>query len=215
MLSSIIRFKYPQVIWSDNIFYIIKKNKIEEHIDNIYDIPGGAGFVAYNLSLKINKNYYVIDIENKKINFANKYLKSNKITYRIGNLFYEKFQKKSLWLLVNSFYLLDNISQVIKLNSKQVEYIVGIFPYVDTKNYLFFKKKIDTNLNVNEMDKISTIKYFEKNGYSLIDTKDTIYFNYLTYPRYLNIVLSPILFFYEKIFKPYGNIYWVGLFKRK
>ena len=209
------KYKYPQSIWGDCVYDIINRNKIEQDFKHIYDVPGGAGFMSNNLRSRVCKDFTVIDIDESKVQFANKYFRSaNNPTCVTGDLFKTVFEYNSLWLFVNSFYLLLNTSEFMKLNSGKINYIIGIFPYIHSKNYLHFKTKIDPHLNINEMGKDETLSFFKQQGFDLIDSEDVIKFNYLTYSnnKYFNFVLSFLFTLYEKIIRPKGSIYWVGLF---
>ena len=136
-----LKIKYPQAIWSDKIIELLNKNNILNSIENIYDVPGGFGAIAYNMSKKIDRKYFIIDIDKNKINFAKKHISKNKMVIKQDYLENIVFNPKSLWLLINSFYLLENVNVVLDKHKSNIDYVVGLFPYTNSKNYYFFKKK--------------------------------------------------------------------------
>jgi hypothetical protein len=216
ILSSIISRKYPQKIWINELSSIFEDFNILKSVDNIYDVPGGVGFVANGLSKKYIKNYCVYDIDDNKLDVGRKYFHSKTIEFENHNIYSVKLKKNSLWLLINSFYLLKGLEIFIASNYKNMPYIIGLFPYVNTENYQHFKTKIDRDLNSNEMTKSETISFFHDNRYELIYEKDTTYFNYLKYSQ-LSIIkyLCSMLFScLESCFSFNGKLYWIGVFKR-
>ena len=214
--SFLLSKKYPQYNWASDIAELISEYEIDESIDQFYDVPGGAGFISSNLAKVFDKKFYVYDIDDTKIASGKKLLGTEKIQIENKDLYKTTFKPKSLWLLINSLYLLPNIESVIAANKKNTPYIIGVFPYTDSKNYLHFKTKIDPNLNSNEMTKAQTLDFFRVNDYELVGSRDTTYFNYLLLSNIpLAKHIAAILFtFLEKCLKLKGKLYWVGVFKR-
>lgn len=181
LLSKIVAYKYPQYIWANDIGQLIGQLDVMQETDHIYDVPCGVGLVAHNISLKIESEYHAYDIDQSKIEFADKYLGGGLVEYGVNNIYTLKFEPNSTWVFVNSLYLLKDINIVIEKNKKNLSYIIGVFPYLKTNNYRYFKSQIDPFLNVNEMDKTETIEFFKEAGYELLTSRDTVRYSYLTY----------------------------------
>jgi len=218
-IFNIFNLKYPQSIWSDSTYNLLSKNKILYKIDYIYDAPCGAGWITYSISKKTKKKFILVDIDPLKIKFAEKIIDYEEVVYKKSSLMDLKFRKKSLWMLINSLYLLDKnaVYSLIHREKKNIDYIIGVFPYTNTINYDFYTKNIDKNLNINTMSREETEFFFEKSGYSLIDSCDTTFFNFHIYSKgtIIKIISNIIFSILEKVYSFKGNNYWIAIFERR
>ena len=217
LYSYLLSKKYPQYLWAKEISTLMRDLKIDVECEHIYDAPGGAGFVSNALAQDLDKNFHVYDIDDDKLNAGQAAFASDNIEFRNIDLYTATFEQNSTWLLVNSLYLLDGLETVIQNNMNNVSHIIGVFPYLNTKNYTYFKENISPDLNSNEMSKEQTIEFFKSHKYELVIDKNTTYFSYLKLSKipvakHVAALLFTVL---ESLLNLKGDIYWIGVFKRK
>jgi hypothetical protein len=208
MLSNLHYFRYPSFIWAQRILRLIS-SQIGGDFFQIYDMPCGDGIISYWLGKKLDKTFYLIDIDHNIIEKCKEYYKKQNV-YQ-GNLYDVKIEEsKTLWLIINSLYCLDSKEL---FSNKHPKYIIGIFPYIDHNNYKAFFKNNSQAKNPNEMSKEETILFFNSHNYRNIYVEDITYIPLNKISRFMkrfNKIL--IAFDYLEMKRGKKAIYWLGLF---
>ncbi len=213
---------YPSKIWSFEIYTALKKLNILN--GDIIDAPCGSGIIIYwLLKKKCLAKFNLIDISNENIQLAKEFLNNcvfpNQLDIQQENLYnLKEIKSNDTWLLINSLYLLPDLGKLMSIIKNRAEYLLGIFPYLDKKNYECYKSKFSSeNININGMSAAETLNFFKLNGYNLIEKKDIIhipFYCYFSKKRLVNFFLSQFFFLLEKIYKK-DSYYWMGVFKRE
>ena len=206
-----IYYKYPQYLWAKEIYSIIEEHDILNN-RKIIDAPSGNGIISYWLYKNYNiKDIELVDNNLQRLGAAKKYMPSLKISCKDILEINCIDRNDDIWLLINSLYCLEGGDKIISSLKNRFKYIIGIFPYIDHKNYKSFVKKnpdFHIPLELNEND---TIDLFAKFGYKLLFKKDITHipfhnFNYEIIKKSFNIL--------DKYFKSLSGAYWISLFKR-
>ncbi len=212
MNGNIYHFRYPQFLWSRDIYSILKSiDNLQER--TIVDAPCGSGIVTYWLRKKLpDIRFELYDLSKDCIEIARRYIPGVTIEYE------DIFEVDSsgctgdVWLLINSLYCLPEIDRLVNRHASRMQYIIGIFPDINHRNYRCFFKKNPSFNNYSEMDQAQTVNFFKKHDYDLLYSKSVTHIPYRCYSftgqsRYFNLLDS---FFRKKN----SGAYWICLFKR-
>jgi len=216
--------QYPQKIWASEIITLLNEIGISEK--GIIDAPCGNGIISYWLLMnKIKTQFFLYDISEERCAIAKKiikkYDKDNRVKVESKNIYeLEKFEQKNIWLLINSLYLLDDLDNLLHIirDTANSEYVIGIFPYLNKRNYECLKKADPSieGININTMTANETIDFFSANGYELCKKKDITCIPIYCYARnpFVQIILSPFFNLLDRFLRNNNGYYWVASFKR-
>jgi len=188
--TRVLYYSYPQYIWAKEIKKIL--NRINNPDFTIIDAPCGDGIISYWLEKSFKNDFELYDISLKAIEKAKENIKGVKIFCNdVANI--PANNKKAIWLLINSFFLLSDIEDSIQKLRNRVDYIICIFPELTSKDFLLWKKENPDYFHPNEMNFDDTVLFFANQGYQLYYQKKTIKISHyskrlsLFYPLYLRI----------------------------
>jgi SAM-dependent methyltransferase len=219
-------YRYPHYHWATMIGKIIED--IASDGATIVDAPCGDGAISYWLiRSNIGEEYELVDISVRSVDIAKRMytldmVKDVRLSINCKNIFdIEPSSRDDIWLLINCLYLLPDIDRLLNQMRDRSRYVIGIFPYIDRKNYLC-ATHLYPGLNINEMSEYATIEFFRKHGYELEIKHDVTFvafdcltsrFHYLPsrlVQRTARILLNPL----ERFVPRRAGFYWIGVFGR-
>ncbi|MCX6250249.1 MAG: class I SAM-dependent methyltransferase [Bacteroidetes bacterium] len=196
--SNIIYYSYPQYIWALEIGKVL--NKINKPGYLIIDAPCGDGIISYWLKKSTPNNLLLCDISVEAIEKAKEHIHGVEIYCDdINNI--KVNDREAIWLLMNSFFLLPNMEELIRKLSNTVKYIICIIPNVNSKSFLLWRQENPDFTHHYEMTEKEAINFFSKQGYGLISQKNI---NHLSHYSRKNSFLYP---FYLRIYNVLDNYY--------
>lgn len=212
-------YKYPQYNWVKEISALIRENGLI--VEKFIDAPCGNGIISYWLSKEFKgAEFKLLDLDENSIKTACNFLKEPQFSCRSGDLLEWNFKNEkteTIFLLINSLYLLPEPEKVVAKIKQTSEYLIAIFPYVERVNFQAFIKKNPNyphNLNFTYEQ---TIAWLEGAGLKLIDRKDVSYIAHHRLPK-LPYIKSMLLKSFNLIENrmPKNRCeasYWIGIFK--
>lgn len=216
---------YPHKKWADEIYSILNKH-LNTTGCSIIDAPCGNGVITYWLLKKgIASNFLLIDLAEKGIQIAKNNLVTLTSSQQIEIINADIYRTNSLrsddiWLLINSLYVFNDLTKLMEVMKKRVNFIIGIFPYLDRKNYLCLKKlrPVVEKINYSGMSAGDTIDFFSKQGYKMLQKKDItfipFYCHRLNRPL-LKFIISQLYIQMDNFYRNKNGYYWLGVFKRE
>lgn len=220
-MQLIYSFRYPQFLWSKRISKILRGISKKHEINLVIDAPCGDGIISYWLPRQYNK--LLVDINENNIKKAKNLLPNNNSIYQ-DDLYNIKNNLKSnhkltVWMLINSLYLLPDITKLAGLLKDTSKYVIGIFPYQEHENYLHFgKRNYLESININIMSKEETISYFEINDFKNTYCEDLTFISnhkYKSNSGLINYFLGKLFIFLDFIAPKKKGAYWLGVFEKE
>lgn len=214
MISEIIYHKYPQYIWAGEINDFMESGLIKGLKGRkIIDIPCGSGIISFWLKKKNPElDFELYDCDEKKIKFAKTFI--GDLTIAQKDVYeYSSDRNNDIWLFINSLYCLPDAEELLDRMKAHMEYVIGIFPYIDHPNYRTYIESRSGSINPSEMNKAKTIELFRKNGYNLLKEKDVTFLCF--YRIKSQVVRKPGLYllgFFDRFYRNKAGAYWIALF---
>ena len=211
-------FAYPQYIWAKATNRLLKAGTIPQFRSRSFiDAPCGNGIISFwlkhwNPELRIQ----LYDIDKNSVAVASRWVAN--CEPRVGNLYELDFASHDyVWLLINSLYCLPEVHLLLARMRKHMGYVVGLFPYVGSKNYEAYMRRPGAN-NPCAMDKNQTMDLFASNGYELVSEKDLTHIAFLA----LRVENDRFAYWMRKMFNlldsfafASGPYYWLAVWKRR
>jgi len=123
----------------------------------------------------------------------------------------------SIWLLVNSLYLLPDPGGLMDRLRPRMKHILAVFPYTDHENYKAYFRKHPGEVNVSAMSRPDTIAFMAAHGFDLIEAIDS------TYLPFHRLEMGPVNVLTTRIFNLLDRglagrrppCYWIARFERR
>lgn len=205
---------YPHYYWAREIIKVLREHGISDNA-TIIDAPCGEGIIAYWIAKSFPGNeLMLIDRDKEALAAAARLLPSAQIIH--GDLFELPVARgDDVWLLINSLYLLPNPAKLVNLMHSQATLIVGIFPYLEHRNYRCFMKNNPDFENPHAMSQRETLNFFERCGYGNLSCTPLtpIPYHCMRLPT-LNGLLRRLFLALDPLLPAQKGAYWLGVFER-
>lgn len=164
--------KYPQIIWSKEILLFLKKSS-DYYKERIVDAPCGNGIIGYVVHKGLPKSNLIL-LDNDPNLYNSIYaIKGENVEIRVEDIFNLNLNSEhNTWLLINSLYCLPDSNKLISENRKYFEYVVAIFPRIQSRNFKHFSKKNPNFPNPSVKSIQKTIDLFHENSYQILYKKN-------------------------------------------
>lgn len=208
-------YKYPQYGWAQEIINLLKKNSIEAN--NFIDAPCGNGEITYWLSKHFKESKFLgVDLDIRSIEKAKGLIRTPNSEFQNDNILkISSSNDNTTFLFINSLFLLPETNKVLDHISENCSYCVGLFPYVDRKNFKEFVRKRPSYQHTYLPSKSELIEKMSSHNLNLIDSKDISFVHHHKFIKipYLYSFFLKVLNVFNFPFRSKDSAYWVGLFK--
>jgi hypothetical protein len=209
-------FVYPQYIFAKHICKLIFRNIDTDDI-NFIDAPCGNGVISYWMSKYLpNSKFNLYDIDKNSIDTFNTVNTNlNIVTEQKDIVDIDidiNHKKTNILLLINSLYLLTERDSFIE-NLTGVDYIVGVFPNINGKNFDCFLNYIYKNeFEIDAMTVEQTNVFFKEKGYEMIEGSYIISNNF--YCMKFKRIMRRVLIFFDTPNEDIKNAYYAAIYKK-
>ena len=188
-------YKYPQYLWSKEL--IIAICELDLDISYFVDAPCGNGTISYWLQKKfITSWFHLRDIDKVSINYARQLEKNKNVQVSLGDIYdlpSISDNDTTMFLLINSLFLLPDTEKLLSLIKSSSNYSAIILPHIEHENFkAFFKKRPNYPLHYHDnMEKVD--KLFSDNGFYRIYSKEICNISHHKLPKFpiiYNILLK-------------------------
>ena len=162
--SKVVYFVYPQYLWAREINRLLKSGTIPDFRERqIIDAPCGSGVVTFWLKRwNSGLRTQLYDLDRNNVDLARRWFPA--CNARVADIYKLEVERSdNVWLLINSLYCLPEAGALLGRMARHMEYIVGVFPYLDTKNYRKFLCTPGAH-NPSAMTKEQTLVHFAASG---------------------------------------------------
>lgn len=170
---SVTRYKLllalPQAEFSKQIVKTIVKHIGADPEISFVDFPCGNGSISLRLAKYFPKskfNCFDLDLDElNKLRQVNS-LKNIKVERR--DIFEPLDLKANCWLIINSLFLLEDLSLVVN-NIAPTKHVIVIYPNIKTNRYKKLIKQ-KPNLNLHSLNTLEVENLFKAKGYKVVET---------------------------------------------
>ncbi|MBN2487378.1 MAG: methyltransferase [Bacteroidales bacterium] len=208
---------YPQVVWAKEINQILNSSLLKNSNNyTIVDAPCGNGVITYWVKKKQkNRKFLLYDIDERLLDIVNKNLKG--VSWYNADIFKLNLEtSENIWLFINSLYCLPEGEKLIETMSKQMKYVIAVFPYIGHPNYKAFLAANPDFKNPSAMTEPETLALFEKYGYKTILKKGCTFISYHKIrPTILLKASKRLLAPIERLWGKNSPAYWLAVFEKQ
>ncbi|MGQ9662046.1 MAG: class I SAM-dependent methyltransferase [Kiritimatiellia bacterium] len=209
-------YRYPQYSWARELRLLLATLPTAS-TNIVVDAPCGDGIISFWLQRWLPATRFELyDLSERCIRAAAANLPAKVKIVRADIHELPAEPGADVWLLINSLYLLPNAGVLLNRMRKRMAHILGIFPYLEHRNYRCYFRRFPTLTNPSAMTDEETVRLFRRCGYKLLYRRSLTFipFHCLAFPgfdwfshRLFNLLDAC----FNRITSP---CYWLALFER-